>query len=1550
MKAKRLKNVAIGCLAAGMALFSGAGVMALQKEATSAEVGGSEAYFLTEDRYTQGFWYNGANGLKDNPDRDRNYGNDGLVLFFHWLRENGQQCMDVEKLNDFTNDPGYYPDGEKVNYVEYPSYVSSIEGNITSIGKDPFTYWMNTPKTMTESLKQSQNGIQPLPIEGVYHDGTEFTWSHGGFECAAGGTTEFTVEITDEEWHTVTYYAGNPWRHKYFGYDAQWMKIYDLSGNLLAQHLIDDVNQGVHVRFAVKGSFVIQYYGSALSAFSNGIFFDEYEENTEIGTQDLTAELEGSKIVNLAWQNKSDATYTSVYRRKKGEKLWDFIAEIEPGVNTYTDTSALVSTTYEYALASATEKKRDPDYIYANVKNSFIQPQVRVKTYNLPDFDHLSEVSTAAYNKTAIEYEENAYAADKNERFTVRARLTKADENGENYQPYAGVEMSFTLEGDSVYTDLGVNKYPNMNPLLGKATTDENGYAEISGSVEFAGEYRLIASIEPQPDAEDPMFGYDSSFSQALLSIREEEKNPATPFLLSISDAVKPGETVTLTGYRLADDGELKIAYAKNEGGYPGAYSEERRFYYVEKQDILFVDSANGTGIMFTLPEYTPAGAYDFYVHNASGWSNGITLNAARPLYLDQEGAYAGQEIQIVGRNFLQNEYGVGDLASALSALKVKLTQVKDGKGNAVTGMSYTLTAKNGGILTGNKVTKENAMQFENDSLQAEDIPYTYSLRITIKIPEVYSYGTYEVTVAADGKDFRALSDNCKLVLHEKKAQNWDKTVFGEYSVAHIGNDPLDLGVWWAQDLNYTNVITMDPAAANNTFDTAKAFTDDLNAKIKNLSRNGGVVYFPAGEYYLTNDVMMLDGVILVGAGEETKLYYCNNMQTNTIWFRSAKASRIGIARMTLDSKDARLQTANGWYAPKYIVKWDGNGTYDQDTTLSTVTDRFLTQIKGELYGGETVQADQCQRLISITGKNCVLKDSVYNGGMVYTELNSYGSIWNVKFDFEGAVEMSPHWNGRYLFLENSYFDMHGMGHGPSVKSNQYIAYTFTAHTGNRKSPTNDGEALLMEAPSGTFSVGKVLDSSARTISLDFTGGVKILANTAIRFNMCAVYISDGTGAGQYRYIKTAGTGAYANCYELMDWERDWDILPDSTSVFSCIAPLANMTIYHYKAYDCVSSICIYSNHMDTVVDGCTLVDTAGITGGGLASGGMSGGRLNPMTNVRIVNNDISGVGSHAKQGLPAASVAQSGGIQIYSGGSGDYMGLLTMGITIRNNYLHDLIPAKTEAGAKPTLGSGLILYFKGGQNSNANGMRYIVAENNVVENSEWGIRVDREMTGVVMRNNYVSGATAADTEITVNRAVGFYGAAEHELYINGEKSELSGEYEFESLLPEAPSSGEKVFLGWTEDKEYSTSSEIVTRAYGKNVTLYAVYGYKVTFDYNYLKSDGSARGEFASFKTHAGGSIAAQLAVYGEPIRVGYKFGGWYTDEACTEAFDTNGAIGASGKVYAKWIDENTKPADESSQEEEKKGCGASVSAGIALSGIVALCACAIFAKKKNV
>ena len=74
--------------------------------------------------------------------------------------------------------------------------------------------------------------------------------------------------------------------------------------------------------------------------------------------------------------------------------------------------------------------------------------------------------------------------------------------------------------------------------------------------------------------------------------------------------------------------------------------------------------------------------------------------------------------------------------------------------------------------------------------------------------------------------------------------------------------------------------------------------------------------------------------------------------------------------------------------------------------------------------------------------------------------------------------------------------------------------------------------------------------------------------------------------------------------------------------------------------------------------------------------------------------------------------------------------------------------------------------------------------------------------------------------------------------------------------------------------------------------------GVKVSFS--------AGEGSKVDFQTTAANGSVAKPA---DPTRKGYTFAGWYTDEACTEAYDFSVAVTADMTLYAKWIKNAVNP-----------------------------------------
>lgn len=200
-------------------------------------------------------------------------------------------------------------------------------------------------------------------------------------------------------------------------------------------------------------------------------------------------------------------------------------------------------------------------------------------------------------------------------------------------------------------------------------------------------------------------------------------------------------------------------------------------------------------------------------------------MNAARALFMSDYQAYTGISLELVGRNFDQSEFG-GITAAQL--------QLNNGSGGVYT---QTITSLN-----------------------------PYNVTFTVGTVPV---GTYFVEVSNDsGINWARLSNGQTLSI-----------------VATPGGtpDPLGLGVTWARDFNWTNVVNVTTDLVRlgiyssniNASDTAGDDKTPIQNAIKYVeSHGGGVVYFPNGNYY-TSQIHMSPTVVLQGQDEyNTKIYY----------------------------------------------------------------------------------------------------------------------------------------------------------------------------------------------------------------------------------------------------------------------------------------------------------------------------------------------------------------------------------------------------------------------------------------------------------------------------------------------------------------------------------------------------------------------------------------------------------------------------------------------------------------------------------------------------
>lgn len=123
------------------------------------------------------------------------------------------------------------------------------------------------------------------------------------------------------------------------------------------------------------------------------------------------------------------------------------------------------------------------------------------------------------------------------------------------------------------------------------------------------------------------------------------------------------------------------------------------------------------------------------------------------------------------------------------------------------------------------------------------------------------------------------------------------------------------------------------------------------------------------------------------------------------------------------------------------------------------------------------------------------------------------------------------------------------------------------------------------------------------------------------------------------------------------------------------------------------------------------------------------------------------------------------------------------------------------------------------------------------------------------------------------------------------------------------------IFAGWYVDAQCTTAFDPNT-VLTADITLYARWValstemYTVTFDYNY--DDGNDETpDSTTVEVPEGSTVTAPATPERANVTEkghqasGFKFGGWYTDEACTTAFDFSTSVTSDMTLYAKWTGE---------------------------------------------
>jgi chitodextrinase len=670
--------------------------------------------------------------------------------------------------------------------------------------------------------------------------------------------------------------------------------------------------------------------------------------------------------------------------------------------------------------------------------------------------------------------------------------------------------------------------------------------------------------------------------------------------------------------------------------------------------DVVQTDD-QGAFVVSRLPEDMSPGAYAVWIRNEYGWSEAKPLNNPRPQFISEREAFEGQQIKLVGRNFDAREFGD---AAADTAIRLK----------SAAGSVYEMPI-------------------------AELNPFA----VTFTIDQVPTQAYWvEVRNHADGNWVRL--DNGQLL-----------------TVMEAGDDPLGLGVAWAENFHWNDlyVVTDYGATADGTTDDTASVQSAVDQAHED---GGGVVWFPNGTYRVST-ILLPAGVVLLGESQmDTVLAYAGT-STGTLIVSSGDgqtAGRAGVARMTLD-------VFNPSVYPDFFI-WLGHawGAAVTDNSLRTASELFVAEV-----GIDTpleAMTGKASAIGIIADEHVAIVRNHFKGRaatIVTGYVNAYAQVLGNTFEYASGA---THMLARYVIDENNHLIGHPMDgldiHGFNVKSDYYVAGNIMEGIGSQERDNNDGEIVLNESPSGTFNYGEVLGAEGTELTVapvaPLSVGATVSGNVYSyphRYGQLAVIILGGRGIGQVRDV----TQVIGNT---MTVAAPWDVTPDRTSKFSFIVPNARGTVYRNTGMDSRGPISLYGNAFDNVVADNVLTNMGGAVTYGFNSQAQR--RLNNTYFTRFDNNTLIDTLSGASFGLGVQADNTAYAVEAF-------------GSEFRNNRL---VADQNEDA------SGFFIRAVKGSTFDVPVVRNTIIENNKFVNLKTGISLTQAIYGQVLSGNSFTNIT----------------------------------------------------------------------------------------------------------------------------------------------------------------------------------------------------------------
>lgn len=1039
---------------------------------------------------------------------------------------------------------------------------------------------------------------------------------------------KFDLTMTSEAYHLISIYGSTDMK-------ASFYVVFEKNGEEI---LVDELPSntligGKYVSYLVPGSVTMYMEKQYMDTGITGIFVDTVSESAAASLA-VAAGTE-PRSAKLTWQETGlDSTSKIAIDRKTVDGAWESIQTVQAGIKEYVDSNLQAGMTYSYRLRV-----------------------ISGTVYSLP-CDAVS-YEVPVYTLTTLALDKPLYSV-KSSSQTVEVNVTLTDEQSEK------------IAGETIHLSAA---FAHTTQQIGTAVTNADGVAAFSFHPAYLGQATLTAFFA---DNDEKHLSHSSATAELFVG---ETGWDYVPVIYSISDAVLPGDLVNINGYgfRNEDMTKLAVKYAPHTTDTVAAEPPAD----AKSMEIVQMDARGGFYLVTELPADADAGLYDIWVTNGIGYAKSVTLNAARPLFISEYEAWAGQTIEISGRNLLAGQFG------ADSATKVRLG------------------------TTEQKILKST--------------PYSITFKVQAPL------GTYNVEVSNDnGVTWRGLVTDQTLTVVSK------------------GSDPLNIGAAWMDHFAWDNVfdVTDYGASGSDTEDDTSAVNAAI-AAARASEKQGGVIYFPNGNYYVGALKIPANLVFLGESTDNTILYYTG---TGGNMFESTEDGQT-IGHQGFASFSIRLSDDNT--RPDAFF-WLGHawGSEFNNVTLRKPSEFFLFGIDIS-YPMDKVDNTQsngsgAQRGLAVVllgNQRFIVQDSKFVGSqaeLTNIYLNEYSRYKNVYCDYVGGKLQST---ANYHFVE----ECHVIGglhkeqerinnHGIFARSFCHMENNYVEQVGNIM--VNNGETYCVETPGGNFDCGEVLNAAKSSITvLSKKGGLQEAYD--IMYDRLVVRIIAGRGLGQQKEVDSIdpATGT-------ITIKGEWEVTPDHTSKVSLFAPLECVTVYNNIGRDSGKGIYLFGNLYDAVAANNVGVNTEGVF---VWSANYSNIDVQ-CSFVTIRENKCFGISPSSRV------VSLSLGAQRQNNGA-EYFATDVYGVEIRDNQItgiRGVEPARINESpdASGIIASSGIRSSTQGENSGYHGdITNVLIENNLIKSIDTAIIAKKYGYGFVIKGNVLSDIGVA-TDISTEENV----------------------------------------------------------------------------------------------------------------------------------------------------------------------------------------------------